>query len=244
MVSPLLRLIRDSVNRSRERNGRTHSAVFSPVVETLEGRRVLSSLHGLGPDLAGPIEAQSAPAAIQASAANGFTPMFNGTSTAGWFIPYDWGRAYAKSNEILLIGDKDFFLVSQKTYKNFILEADARIPSDGNSGIQFRTQYGHNSIEGYQADVDTAARNWAGGLWDQARGWLVRARPHAPVVAGQWNHYTVEAIGDHIRIFVNGVLTVDVHNALHTDGHIALQDHGSKGEVYEFKNVRIEDLGG
>ncbi|MGO9598829.1 MAG: DUF1080 domain-containing protein [Isosphaeraceae bacterium] len=181
---------------------------------------------------------------LQAGDTPGFVPMFNGVNTAGWFNPYDWGRAVAKDGQILLEGAKPFFLVSQKTYKNFILEADVLIPPQGNSGFQFRSQYAHNFVKGYQADVDTTrSRNWAGGLYYQSRGWLVRAHPRAPVIPGQWNHYVVEANGNHIQITVNGTMTVDTYKNIDSNGHIALQDHGTKNGIYRFKNVQIEDLG-
>ena len=64
-------------------------------------------------------------------AAPGFVPMFNGTNTAGWFIPFDSGRAVAKNGQILLTGDKKFFLVSEQSYTNFILTADILIPAAG-----------------------------------------------------------------------------------------------------------------
>jgi hypothetical protein len=170
-----------------------------------------------------------------------FVPMFNGVNTAGWFNPYDWGQAVARNGQILLTSSKNFFLVSKQTYSNFILQADVLIPPGGNSGVQFRSQYGHNFMEGYQADMDTGNRNWAGGLYFQNRGWLAHPPHRAPVVPGHWNHYMVEAIGNHIVITVNGRVTIDTYNNIATSGHIALQDHGSPG-VYHFKNVEIEVL--
>jgi Domain of Unknown Function (DUF1080) len=175
--------------------------------------------------------------------AAGFVPMFNGTNTAGWFIPYDTGRAFVRHGQVLLTGPKKFFLVSEKTYTNFILTADVLIPEQGKSGLEFRSKYGHNSINGYQAAVDTQDRNWAGGIWIQSRGWLAHPPQRAPVVPGHWNHYEVDAIGNHIRVLVNNTVTVNIDNDLFTDGHIALQDHGTANGIYRFKNVEIEDLG-
>jgi hypothetical protein len=206
-------------------------------VQCLEDRVVLSDVSGSPPP-------QSGPAAVVGSAtadSAGFVPMFNGSNLAGWVNPYDWGQAVVKNGEVLLSSKKMFFLVSKQTYQNFIVEADVFIPPGGNSGLQFRSQYGHNSMQGYQADMDTGNRNWAGGLWFQDRGWLARPAHRAPVRPGQWNHYVVTAIDNHITITVNGKVTVDTYNTIASDGHIALQDHGSAG-VYRFRNVAIQVL--
>lgn len=234
--------------RRISRDRRSNRAVEPPAVRALEKRELLTVAVGpplpqAGTAMVGPASA-SASDATTAPASQGFVPMFDGNSTAGWFNPYDSGRAFAKNGQIILTGGQKFFLVSKNTYKNFILEADILIPPDGNSGIQFRSQYRHNFVTGYQADVDTQNRNWAGGLWFEGRNWLARPAHQAPVRPGQWNHYRIEAIGDHIRIIVNGAVTVDTHQSLAFDGHIALQDHGTPGGIYRFKNVQIMDLGG
>jgi Domain of Unknown Function (DUF1080) len=214
-------------------------------VQSLERREVLSALSGSSPTRA-PAAAVGTANGVEPDqgAAPGFVPMFDGTNTAGWFIPYDSGRAVAKNGQVLLTGDKKFFLVSQKSYTNFILMADVLIPVQGRSGLEFRSSYDHNFVNGYKADVITGGGIRAGGLWSQSRGWLARPSHTAPVVPGHWNHFEVEAIGDHIRILVNNTVTVDTDNNLFADGHIALQDHGTQGGVYRFKNVEIEDLGG
>jgi hypothetical protein len=216
-------------------------------VQYLEDRVVLSDISGLptpptGPAAVGPADA-AAPVSGPAAGGTGFVPLFNGVNLSGWFIPYDWGQAaVAKNGDILLTGNQNFFLVSKQIYQNFIVEADVWIPPKGNSGLQFRSQYGHNFMQGYQADMDTtASRNWAGGLWFQGRGWLVRAHPRAPVKPGQWNHYVVTAIGNHITIAVNGRVTVNTYNNIASTGHLALQDHGSPG-IYRFRTVEIEVL--
>jgi hypothetical protein len=214
-------------------------------VERLERREALSPFPAVPPPRAEftavPAMDGNPPVSVLSGDAPGFVPMFNGINTAGWFNPYDWGRTVAKNGQILLAGKKLFFLVTKQTYQNFILEADVLIPPGGNSGVQFRSQYGHNFMQGYQADMDTGNRNWAGGLWYQDRGWLARPTHRAPVVPGHWNHYVVKAIGNHITIMVNGTPTVDTYKTIASNGHIALQDHGSSG-VYHFRNVEIEVL--
>jgi hypothetical protein len=214
-------------------------------VQSLEKREVLSDLSGFSPPRgrAAAVRSTNAVPSDQATAP-GFVPMFDGTDLAGWFLPFDYGRAVARHGQILLSGARTFFLVSQKSYTNFILTADILIPAQGRSGLEFRASYRHDYVDGYKADVLTDDLIRAGGLWSQSRGWQARPSETAHVVPGRWNHYEVDAIGDHIRILVNNTVTVDIENSLFTTGRIALQDHGTKGGVYRFKNVEIEDLGG
>ncbi len=181
------------------------------------------------------------------AAEDGFLPMFDSKSTAGWTKPFDWGEVAVVDGEIILTGSKKFFLVTEKTYKNFVLEGEVFCPKGGNSGFQFRCHFQKNKLWGYQAEVDTSDRKWAGGLYDEGRrGWLVslKDKPEAQSAFknDQWNKYRIEAVGDHLKIFVNGVQTVDFHDSMDTDGHIALQHHGEKGLTYKFRNVRLKTL--
>ncbi len=217
----------------RHRSAATRRRVPAFLSETLERRELLASASASAP---GTSPGPSAPADT-----SGFVPMFNGVNTAGWFNPYHWGSAVARDGQILLSSPKNFFLMSRATYSDFIIQADVLIPPGGNSGLQFRSQYGPNFVRGYQADMDTADRNWAGGLYYQSRGWLARPAHRAPVVPGRWNHYMVEAVGHHIQIWVNGTLTIDTYRTIASSGHIGLQDHGSAG-TYHFRNVAIEVL--
>jgi hypothetical protein len=230
-----------SRRRSRRRRDRSPELLF----DRLEKREVLTLLSALPASRAsGPPVVDQAPAPSAAppvGATTGFVPMFNGINLAGWFNPYDWGHAVARGGQVLLSSPKNFFLVTRATYGDFIMQVDVLIPPGGNSGIQFRSIYGHNFVQGPQADMDTGDRNWAGGLWFQDRGWLARPPHRARVVPGHWNHYQLEAVGDHVVITVNGKVTVDVYRKIVPVGHIALQDHGSPGYV-QFRNVEIEAL--
>ncbi|MHC4438482.1 MAG: HEAT repeat domain-containing protein, partial [Planctomycetota bacterium] len=60
----------------------------------------------------------------------------------------------------------------------------------------------------------------------------------------QWNHYRIEAVGDRIRTWVNGVPAADLKDDMTSTGFIALQVHGSKvaGNKIKWRNIRIQDL--
>lgn len=185
--------------------------------------------------------------ATQADDNKGFVDLFDGKSTKGWSNPFEWGEVKVEDGEIRLKADRKFFLVTEKTYGDFILEVELKVPKGGNSGVQFRCHYEKNKLWGYQAEVDTSDRKWAGGLYDEGRrGWLVplkdQPEKQAAFKNGEWNRYRVQVKGDHIQIWVNDIQTVDHHDKEDADGHIALQHHGEKGLEYQFRKVRMREL--
>ena len=183
-----------------------------------------------------------------------------------WFNPYDWGNTTVKDGEVILTTDKSkWFLLTKKNYANFVFEAEIKMPvKEGNSGFLFRCQQAKNKAWGYQAEVDTADRKWSGGLYDEGRRmWFIspnrdkaesseaaaksiaefRERAGECYKQGEWNKYRIVCVGQHIQIFVNGVMTTDVYDGMDLDGHIGIQHHGEKGLEYKFRNIRIKDLG-
>lgn len=174
--------------------------------------------------------------------------LFDGKSLDGWRNPLNRGAAWVEDGAIHLKGTPIFYLVHERIFGDFILDVEVNVPEGGNSGIQFRSHYSDRDVWGYQAEVDTSDRRWAGGLYDQSRrGWIhpLTDQPEAQAAFknGGWNHYRIQAIGDHILIHVNGVLTTDYRDCAEIEGHIALQHHGEPDKTYRFRNIKIQDLG-
>ncbi|HML74544.1 MAG TPA: DUF1080 domain-containing protein [Anaerohalosphaeraceae bacterium] len=192
--------------------------------------------------------------------------LFQDKNLSNWENPYEWGKAEYVDGEVHLTTDqKGWFLITRKSYANFILEAQVLMPvGKGNAGFIFRCQKTKNRVWGYQAEVDTAARKWSGGLYDEARrGWFIspnrdhaatpeerdasiaefRARAGECFKQGQWNKYRIICIGSHIRIYVNDILTTDIHDEMDLAGPVGIQHHGEKGLVYKYRSLRIKDLG-
>lgn len=177
------------------------------------------------------------------------TPLID-EDMSGWMNPFDWGSYTVDGGVVELRGDRKWFLVSDKTYDDFVLEAEVFVPDGGNSGIQFRAHHEPNRLWGYQAEVDPSNRSWSGGLYDEGRrGWLNPLEGDEYAAArdafknGEWNHYRIRAEGPHIEIWVNDVKTTDYYDTADVSGHIALQHHGEEGLVYRFRNVRVQELG-
>ena len=172
-------------------------------------------------------------------------PLFDGASLDGW---RELGDARFRVEDGLLHGEAgggaQSFLVSEKTYADFIFELELRIEA-GNSGVQVRSQVGDGGrLHGYQLEVDPSDRAWSGGLYDEARrGWLqdLKHNPEGRAAFRRdgWNHYRIECVGPSIRCWVNGVPTADYVDEVDAEGHIALQVHSGNTTKLSWRNLRL-----
>ena len=152
-----------------------------------------------------------------------------------------------------ILNTPNSFLCTEKMYTDYILELEFLVQPGMNSGIQIRSNsfkhYNNYRVHGYQVEIDTSDRAWSGGIYDEGRrGWLfpLKDKPAAQKAfkQNQWNHYRIEAIGDRIRTWVNGVPAADLTDEMTSTGFIALQVHGSKtaDQKIKWRNIRIQDL--
>jgi hypothetical protein len=195
---------------------------------------------------------------LPAAEGDGFVSLFDGKTMTGWKNPYAWGTIEVKDGEIHLTGEKKFFVITEKTYSDFVFEGDVFIPEGkANSGFIFRGLVEPNKVWGYQAEVDgDEKRGWSGGLYDEGRRqWFIspvkadpasvkafRERAGSCFKRNDWNTYRITCQGKKIKIEVNGVVTTDIEDDLDASGVIAIQHHGEKGQTYKFRNLRIKEL--
>jgi hypothetical protein len=153
-----------------------------------------------------------------------------------------------------VLNSPNSFLCSKEKYSDFILEFDTWFDPQMNSGVQIRSEsladYQNGRVHGYQVELDPSERAWSGGIYDEARrGWLYtldnNPEGQKALKVGDWNHYRVEAIGNSIRTWINGVPCADLIDGLTPSGFIALQVHsiGSDstrvGLQVKWKNIKI-----
>lgn len=198
------------------------------------------------------------PAMAAEQAADGFTALFDGKTTQGWRNPYAWGKIEVVDGEIHLTADKKFFLVTEKTFTDFVFEGEVLLPAGtANSGFMFRAHAEPNKVYGYQCEVDgDPKRRWSGGLYDEGRRmWFIspikgdaaseaafKARAGDTFKRNEWNTYRITCKGKTIKIEVNGVVTTEIEDDKDAAGVIGIQHHGEKGQTYKFRNLRIKEL--
>lgn len=195
--------------------------------------------------------------ACNAQEKDGWKPLFNGKDLQGWEQLN--GKAKYEVVDGTIIGttvpdEPNSFLTTKEKYGDFILELDLLVDNGMNSGIQIRSEskadYQNGRVHGYQVEVDPSERAWSGGIYDEARrGWLypleLNPKGQKAFKHNQWNKYRIEAIGNSIRTWINGIPTANVQDNMTPTGFIALQVHGIYGDMkpgmqIKWKNIRIK----
>lgn len=182
--------------------------------------------------------------------------LFDGKTLKGW--EGDTEKTWKVEDGAIVGGSlettvpRNEFLCTTKTYENFELKVTFKLTGDkakANAGIQFRTKRipNHHEVSGYQAD---AGQDYWGALYDESRRNKVLVKPAKDVIEklvkyDDWNEYVIRCEGPHIRLWLNGKLTVDYteeDEKIEKGGIIGLQIHGgAKAKVY-YKNITIEEL--
>ena len=187
----------------------------------------------------------------------GYQLLFNGQNLDGWEgDPVLWSV-----KDGVIVGSSDghpfkvnTFLIYQGEFSNFLLKGDIKLRNH-NSGIQFRSKQLPGAgwmVQGYQADaseVDDAKSAWGNLYEERLRGRGAMKTPDegwqigkTVVHHGDWNSYEILADGDHIRLTLNGKVTLDLHDSASARGIIALQMHAGPEMRVDFRNLKIKKL--
>ena len=189
---------------------------------------------------------------------NGFVPLFDGQSLAGW-----QGRVvdYEVADGVLICKKGAHGnLYTDREYSDFILRLEYRLEAGGNNGIGIRAALSDTppAVTGIEIQIlDDSFPEYQSLKPVQFNGSVYGAAParrgHTKPV-GQWNDMEILAKGSRIQVTLNGTRIVDVdmdtvgpvrmHNldfvGLHNKtGHIAICGHKHR---LEFRNIRIREL--
>ncbi|MEM9833124.1 MAG: DUF1080 domain-containing protein [Bacteroidota bacterium] len=208
------------------------------------------------------------------SADDGWVTMFTTDTKDGWTQLNGQANYEIKDGVVIgttKAGEPNSFLSTDKMYSDFILEYEVMVDTALNSGVQIRShQYEKDStvmipnregeliernqkegrVHGYQVEIDPSPRSYSGGVYDEARrGWLQDLSENEAArnafKRDDWNQFRVEAIGDTIRTFVNGVPAANLVDTMDASGFIALQVHSIRTDdtlQVMWRNIRIKEM--
>ena len=186
--------------------------------------------------------------------------LFNGKDLSGWRQLNGKAKYSVSNGEIVgttVYNEPNSFLATDRDYGDFILELEFKLDAAMNSGIQFRSEsksgYKDGRVQGYQMEIDPSDRAWTGGIYDEARREWLYPLEYNPAgkkayKAGAWNTCRIECIGPVMRVWINGIPTSNLVDAMTPKGFIALQVHSvgspeAAGQTIRWRNIRIQTEG-
>ena len=155
-------------------------------------------------------------------------------------------------------------IMTKKVYKNFDFKLDWKISEVGNSGIFILADEKGKRIYSHAPEIQILdnerhkdrqkPNHRSGSLYD-----MITSPPESHKKAGEWNQVRILLKDKHLKVWQNGVQTVDIvidsdkwkelvgaskfknwkGFAANEAGALGLQDHG---DVVHFKNLKIKEL--
>jgi len=218
---------------------------YMPLAIPHKARRKLSISTGT--------PASAAPSAAQSPTTPAPVSIFDGTLN-GW----EGNLEIFRIQEGAIVGGslqrpikRNEFLCTTRSYADFELRLKVKLlgGESANAGVQFRTARipNNHEVSGYQADL---GQGYWGSLYDESRRKKTLAAPAAATIKaavrpGDWNDYVIRAEGTRIRLWFNGVPTVDYTDKdekIERSGIVGLQVHGGAKTQVMYKDIVIEEL--
>ncbi len=186
-------------------------------------------------------------------AKDGFVPMFDGKTLAGWKTTGNW---VVEKDGVVTLQPRpgehgwqryDAYLTTARKYKDFVLDLEFKINKGGNSGVFLRVGDPMSQVKtGFEVQIlDTHGKSNpgphdCGGVIGTAAPAKNMAKP-----AGEWNRYIITCRGNHLTVELNGQPIIDLQldkSALKdrpSEGTIGFQDEAKR--VW-YRNVQIKEL--
>jgi hypothetical protein len=180
-------------------------------------------------------------AALTAFAADGWQPIFNGTTLDDWKASENPGSWTVKDGAIRGEGAaSNLFYMGQKCV-NCEFKAEVKISQGGQARMYVRAADAPGASRGYEAQIDNSNADpiRTGSLYGMVKIY------DQLIPDANWftEHVIVE--GNHVRIFVNDRQTVDYtdQNNTYISGYLGFAEL-DPGNVVEFKDVMMKVLPG
>lgn len=190
---------------------------------------------------------------------HGFVALYNGKNLDSWTPRGGTCTFEAQGDVIIGTTVKDspstYLLTDKEDYTDFIFTAELKWEVDGNSGIMFRAQRKpgkeFDTVFGPQCEMEGFAtgRGWSGGIYGQDAGgwryplWLdAHTEVRQALKADEWNRVTIQAHGDVIKTWVNGIPAAHLKSDEFMKGSFGLQVHSGKEGKILFRNIKVKEL--
>lgn len=155
-----------------------------------------------------------------------------------WLAMGDADWTFEGDELVGVVEEGSGFVMTKKTYKDFVLELEFKPDSTVNSGVFVRCKQRELShTDCYEMNIWDLHPNQ-----DFRTGAIVsRSVPEALVYTNdKWNTYKIRCEKGHLQVWINDILTADIQNDDLDEGYISLQAAES-GEV-RFRKLSLTPL--
>lgn len=180
--------------------------------------------------------------------------LFNGANLDGWALIDPPVKATVKDGSLVVKStphtSRHAYVRTDAKFQDFILELEFRRDRRLDASVLFRAEdapdTAFTALFGYLIKVDNMGdRRWTGGLlmdFGNSFGWLQTLEDNetgrqAEKPSGEWNRLRVEAIGQEIKVWVNGIPTVHVRDEKYAAGYIAFKIHFVNNDGASLKDL-------
>ncbi|HEV3168080.1 MAG TPA: DUF1080 domain-containing protein [Isosphaeraceae bacterium] len=193
-----------------------------------------------------------ASAVVPASAADdsappaGFSALFDGKTLDGW-KPVNTKDNFFVKDGILVMNRGSGWLATEKTFGDFELRVRYRFITPGtDSGIFIRSGLEGSNWTSHGYQVQNMDNETLGKFFPMGKGVKVQGEHRPNLVkevkkppGGEWQDLTIQAVGKHGEVTLNGKQVATTDDLTIADGHIGLQ---AEGGVLEFQRIDIKPL--
>jgi len=172
--------------------------------------------------------------------------IFNGKDLTGWKVPDP--NPFWRVVDGVLIGENDaarkgHVLYTQRSYKNFVIETEARWDGEIDSGIMLRQpelQLQIGVSRSLKRDMTCSFYTNGQEKYPEAGQAKELEKYLKP---GDWNKIRLEAKGDTFTVWLNGAKVVQYTDTRFPNGFpIGLQIHPGLKMKVEFRNIVLQEL--
>lgn len=158
-------------------------------------------------------------------AEDGFKPLFDGHSFAGWRVTPQTSESWTIEDGLLKLTGGRSHLFAEEEFGDFVVRFEWRPANKGyNSGF---------FVRGRQIQM---AQSSAGMLFSTDAAPKV---PHLHKPPGEWNQWEVTCCGRRLALKVNGQWAWEIEDFQPARGRLGFE---AEGHAIDFRNIRIQRL--
>ena len=167
-----------------------------------------------------------APALVRTAPVRWGAPIaiYNGRDLTGWHASNAANNKWQVIDGLLTNTASGANLITERTFTDFKLHVEFRVPKNGNSGIYLR---GRHELQVEDSHGMEPLSTHTGGIY----GFLV-PNENAARPAGEWQTYDVTLVGRLITVVLNGRTVISMQNIPGITGGALDSNEGEPGPVY------------